>query len=182
MAPPTSGLRVPRIGSASQSGLCLEVFSGRGIGAWHPAAYRFHSGAVYAWGLIRPVRRGPCWRLQRPEADLPADRQLCPRPGATRAGTWLLGQERRWDGLRIAALILSARGNPAASTPATPMPTHADPLAQLLAALLAYHPQPRPWLRPRPPYLPHPRRRLPRLRGLVRSAKAWLKPATIRKS
>ena len=40
--------------------------------------------------------------------------------------------------------------------------------AQLLAALLAYRPQPRAWPRPRPPYLPHPRRRLPLLRGVVR--------------
>jgi len=34
----------------------------------------------------------------------------------------------------------------------------ADPLAQLLAAVLAYRPQPRAWPRPRPPWLP-------RLRG-----------------
>ena len=48
------------------------------------------------------------------------------------------------------------------------MPTPADPLAQLLAAVLAYRPQPRAWPRPRPAYLPHPRRRLPRVRGVVR--------------
>jgi hypothetical protein len=48
------------------------------------------------------------------------------------------------------------------------MPTPADPLAQLLAAVLAYRPQPWAWPRPRPPYLPHPRRRLPRVRGVVR--------------
>jgi hypothetical protein len=34
--------------------------------------------------------------------------------------------------------------------PAPPMPTPADPLAQLLAAVLAYLPQPRAWPRPRP--------------------------------
>jgi hypothetical protein len=54
-------------------------------------------------------------------------------------------------------------------TPAPPMPTPADPLAQLLAAVLAYRPQPRAWPRPRPPYLPHPRRKLPRVRGVVRA-------------
>jgi hypothetical protein len=48
------------------------------------------------------------------------------------------------------------------------MPTPADDLAQLLAALLAYRPQPRAWPRPRPAYLPHPRRRLPRVRGVLR--------------
>jgi len=41
------------------------------------------------------------------------------------------------------------------------MPTPADDLAQLLAAVLAYRPQ--------PPYMPHPRRRLPLLRGVVRA-------------
>ena len=46
-----------------------------------------------------------------------------------------------------------------------PMPTPADDLAQLLGAVLAYRPQPRAWPRPRPPHLPHPRRRLPRIRG-----------------
>ena len=59
------------------------------------------------------------------------------------------------------------------------MPAPADDLAQLLAAVLAYRTQPRAWPRPRPPYLPHPRGRLPRLRGVVRCSKAWLKPATI---
>jgi hypothetical protein len=53
-------------------------------------------------------------------------------------------------------------------TAAPPMPTPADDLAQLLAAVMAYRPQPRAWPRPRPPYLPHPRRRLPRVRGVVR--------------
>jgi hypothetical protein len=45
------------------------------------------------------------------------------------------------------------------------MPTPADTLARLLAAVLAYRPQPWAWPRPRPVYLPHPRRRPPRLRG-----------------
>ena len=49
------------------------------------------------------------------------------------------------------------------------MPTPADDLADLLAALLAYRPQASAWPRPRPPYLPHPRRRLPRVRGVVRA-------------
>ena len=48
------------------------------------------------------------------------------------------------------------------------MPTPADDPAQLLAAVLAYRRQPWAWPRPRPPYLPHPRRRLVRLRGVVR--------------
>ena len=39
----------------------------------------------------------------------------------------------------------------------------------LLAAALAYRPQPWAWPRPRPPYLTHARRRLTRLRGVVRS-------------
>ena len=63
--------------------------------------------------------------------------------------------------MEAAAVLLVAAAAP-------PMPTPADELAQLLAALLAYRPQPRAWPRPRPPYLPHPRRRLPRLLGVVR--------------
>ena len=47
------------------------------------------------------------------------------------------------------------------------MPTPADDLAQLLAAVLTYRPQPGARPRPRPAYLPHPRRRLPRLRGVL---------------
>jgi len=47
------------------------------------------------------------------------------------------------------------------------MPTPADDLAQLLAAVLAYRPQPWAWPRPRPAYLPHPHRKLPRLRGVL---------------
>ena len=66
-------------------------------------------------------------------------------------------------------------GEPCSSTPtpAPPMPTPADDLAQLLAAVLAYRPQSWAWPRPRPPYLPHPRRRLPRLLGVVRGSKPW---------
>jgi hypothetical protein len=48
------------------------------------------------------------------------------------------------------------------------MPTPTADLADLLAAVMAYRPQPWAWPRTRPAYLPHPRRRLPRLRGLVR--------------
>jgi hypothetical protein len=63
-------------------------------------------------------------------------------------------------------------GEPCSSTPtpARPMPTPATDaeLAQLLAAVLAYRPQPHAWPRPRPPYLPHPGRRLPRVRAVVR--------------
>jgi hypothetical protein len=62
------------------------------------------------------------------------------------------------------------------------MPPPAYDLAQLLAAVLAYRPQPWAWPRPRPPYLPHPRRRPPRLRGVVRGSKSWHKPATISQS
>jgi hypothetical protein len=59
---------------------------------------------------------------------------------------------------------------PCSSTPAAapPMPTPADDLAQLLAAVLAYRPQPWAWPRPRPAYLPHRHRRLPRAQGVVR--------------
>ena len=53
-------------------------------------------------------------------------------------------------------------------TPAPPIPTPAADLAQLLAVVLAYRPQPWAWPRPRPAYLPTPSRRLPRLRGVVR--------------
>ena len=60
-----------------------------------------------------PPEVTPCWRLQRPEAHLPADRQLCPRPGAAETGAHLPRQKRRWGGLRIVAVSLSAWGNPA---------------------------------------------------------------------
>ena len=82
-------------------------------------------------------------------------------------------QHHRWYRCyqtKLAAAAPPVRlGDPCSSTP--PMPTPADELAQLLAALLAYRPQPRAWPRPRPPYLPHPRRRLPRVRGVVRGSK-----------
>lgn len=65
---------------------------------------------------------GPCWRLQRPEAHLPADRQLCPRPGAAEAGAHLPRQKRRWGGLQIAAVNLSGRGNPQWSSIEAPCP------------------------------------------------------------
>jgi hypothetical protein len=58
-------------------------------------------------------------------------------------------------------------------TPAPPMPTPADDLAQLLAAVLDYRPQPWAWPRPRPTYRPHPCRRLPRLRGVLRVHREW---------
>jgi endonuclease YncB( thermonuclease family) len=45
--------------------------------------------------------------IQRPEADMPADRQLCPCPGAAEARAQLLGQDRRWHRLRVAAVSLS---------------------------------------------------------------------------
>jgi hypothetical protein len=41
------------------------------------------------------------------------------------------------------------------------MPTPTDDLAQLLAVVRAHRLQPWAWPRPRPAYLPHPRRRLP---------------------
>ena len=49
-----------------------------------------------------------------------------------------------------------------------------EALAPLLAALLATDPPKRPvLLRPRPPYLPHPLRRLARLPGVVRCYWSW---------
>ena len=45
-------------------------------------------------------------------------------------------------------------GDPCSSTP--PMPTPADELAQLLAALLAYRPSPGPGRAPGPPICPTP--------------------------
>jgi hypothetical protein len=88
-------------------------------------------------------------------------------------------REASADELRpmMAAQLLAAAAppvrpwKPCSSTP-TPSPpmaaSTADDLADLLATVLAYRPQPRAWPRPRPPWLPHPRRRLPRLRGVVR--------------
>jgi hypothetical protein len=78
--------------------------------------------------------------------------------------------------LQLAAAAPPVRPwKPCSSTP-TPSPPMAGPtadLAQLLAAVLAYRPQPWAWPRPRPAYLPHPRRRLTRLRGVVRCSKSW---------
>lgn len=91
MALPTWGLRPRRNGSSS-----------------HPPASRLHGCPISACGWIR----GACWQLQRPEADLSADRQLRPRPGAAEAGAQLPRQERRWGGLRIDAVSLSVWGNP----------------------------------------------------------------------
>ena len=78
--------------------------------------------------------------------------------------------------LQLAAAAPPVRlGEPCSSTPtpAPPMPTPVADLAQLLAAVLAYRSQPRSWPRPRSPYLPHPYRRLPRLRGVVRVHSEW---------
>lgn len=65
---------------------------------------------------------GTCRWPQGPEADLPADRQLCPRPGAAETGAHLPRQERRWGGLRIAAVRRSAWGKPATAPPPRPHP------------------------------------------------------------
>jgi hypothetical protein len=88
-----------------------------GLAQGHPPACRFHCRPVPACRWIRPARRGPCWRLQRPEAHMPADRQLYPRPRAAEAGSHLPRQRRRWGGLRIAAVSLSAWVNPAEGPP-----------------------------------------------------------------
>ena len=47
------------------------------------------------------------------------------------------------------------------------MPTPADPLAQLLAAVLAYRPQPRAWPSPGPPICPTPAAAFPVCGGVV---------------
>jgi len=97
------------------------------------------------------ARSGPRW-------------DSCPTPAPIRQ------QLRRM----VAAQLLADRARRRAlgllqlAAAAPPMPTPADDLAQLLAAVLAHRPQPRAWPRPRPAYLPHPRRRLARLRGVVR--------------
>ena len=114
------------------------------------------------------ARSGPRW-------------DSCPTPAPIRqqlrrmVAAQLLADRARRRALGLLQLAAAAPpvrlGEPCSSstpTPAPPMPTPADPLAQLLAAVLAYRPQPRAWPRPRPAYLPHPRRRLPRVRGVVR--------------
>ena len=74
-------------------------------------------------------------------------------PGALHPSHWAVCR-------RVGCVGRVYAGEPCSSTPtpALPMPTPADELAQLLAAVLAYRPQPRAWPRPRPP----------RLRGVVR--------------
>ena len=67
-----------------------------------------HGRPVAACCWIRSARLGPCWRLQRTEAHLAADRQLCKGPVAAEARAHLPRQERRWGGLRIAAVRLSS--------------------------------------------------------------------------
>ncbi len=83
-------------------------------------------------------------------------------------GSWI-----RWCfGYQALAAAPVRSRKPCWSTPATArrMATDARQLAALLDAVFAQEPaQSRPGiLRPRPPYLPHPRRRLPRLRGVLR--------------
>jgi len=75
--------------------------------------------------------------------------------------------------LQLAAAAPPVRlREPCSSTPTTArrMATDARQLAALLDAVFAQGPaRHRPGiLRPRPAYLPHPRRRLPRVRGVVR--------------
>jgi hypothetical protein len=55
---------------------------------------------------LRPPR--PLLELQRMEVHLAADRQLCKGPVAAEARAHLPRQERRWGGLRIAAVRLSS--------------------------------------------------------------------------
>jgi len=50
-----------------------------GLAPRHPPSCRIDFRPVPACCWIRPAGRGPCWRLERPEADLPADRQFYPR-------------------------------------------------------------------------------------------------------
>ena len=54
----------------------------------------------------------------------------------------------------------------------TPPATDAE-LADLVMAYLSLPPHRSGILRPRLPYLPHPRRRLPRLRGVRVRSKSW---------
>jgi len=116
------------------------------------------------------ARSGPRW-------------DSCPAPAPIRqqlrrmVAAQLLADRARRRALGLLQLAAAAAPvrlrEPCSSTPtpAPPMPTPADPLAQLLAAVFARGPaRHRPGiLRPRPAYLPHPRRRLPRVRGVVRA-------------
>ena len=54
-------------------------------------------GSHHLYGAI-----GPCWRLQRPEAHLPVDRQLCPLPGAAEARHTYL--DKNGDGVACESL------------------------------------------------------------------------------
>jgi len=128
-----------------------------------PAAARL----VDALAATPAARSGPRWDTCPVSAPIRQQlrRMVAAQLLADRARRRALGL------LQLAAAASPVRlGEPCSSTPtpAPPMPTPADPLAQLLAAVWAYRPQPRAWPRPRPPYLPHPRRRLPRVRGVVR--------------
>jgi hypothetical protein len=129
-------------------------------------------------------------RLAQALAATPAARSgprwdSCPTPAPIRqqlrrmVAAQLLADRARRRALGLLQLAAAAPPvrlrEPCSSTPAAapPMPTPATDaeLAQLWAVLLAYRRQPRAWPRPRPPYLPHPRRRLPRVRGVVRGSK-----------
>ncbi len=61
----------------------------------------------------------------------------------------------------------AARSGPRWDSCPTPAPIRQQ-LRRMVAAVLAHRPQPWAWPRPRPAYLPHPRRLLPRVRGVVR--------------
>ena len=127
-----------------------------------PAAARL----AQALSATPAARSGPRW-------------DSCPAPAPIRqqlrrmVAAQLLADRARRRALGLLQLAAAAPpvrlGEPCSTpTPAPPMPTPADDLAQLLAAVRAYRPQPWAWPRPRPAYLPHPRRRLPRVRGVVR--------------
>jgi len=151
-----------------------------GLAQGHPLACRFLCRPVPACGWISPARRGPCWRLQRPEAHLSADRQLCPRPGAAEARAHLPRQKRRWGGLRIAAVSLSAWGNPAAVPP--PRPRRCPPLPirwpSCWPPFWPIAPSPGPGRAPAPPICPTPAAGCPGFGGwcgAARSLRGWLR-------
>jgi hypothetical protein len=54
-----------------------------------------------------------------------------------------------------------------------PTPATDAELAALVLAYLSLPPDRSGILRPRPPYLPHPRRRLPRVPGVLRCSTPW---------